>query len=364
MIRIIFDGPPGPTAGRFVEVENEKGESISVGEWKQDGQLWALEIGESTESQDPREKSPHQQRVEEFMRNAQQDIGDAPTIPPAEVRILRAKLIFEEAMETIDALGVRLTVCPSANEYVLYPNNVKRFEATHSPNLVEIADGCADISVVTIGTLSACGIADMRLIEEVDRSNLAKFEVPRCNSHNEEMEHHGNGKYKCPMSRIDGTEGRCENRAVGPYRNSEGKWIKGPEWQPPNIQAVLDSQSPPPDSEGICLLLDAQAAFERAGDTRTGEMLDAIIKGIRLRSTTRETHIPAIDEKNKWLAQSGVATKALVDESLPTRNLCGHCKAPLSDELVKRIINNRPRMFSCPECRRTLDTTEVQLSNA
>lgn len=42
-VHIVFDGPPGPQSGRFVEVETPDGRSISVGEWKQraDG-LWAL----------------------------------------------------------------------------------------------------------------------------------------------------------------------------------------------------------------------------------------------------------------------------------------------------------------------------------
>ena len=44
-IRIIFDGPPGPDAGQFVEVETDTGESISIGEWidLKDG-YWALRI--------------------------------------------------------------------------------------------------------------------------------------------------------------------------------------------------------------------------------------------------------------------------------------------------------------------------------
>jgi hypothetical protein len=42
-INIVFDGPPGPEAGRFVEVETDDGESIKIGEWgeRPDG-LWAL----------------------------------------------------------------------------------------------------------------------------------------------------------------------------------------------------------------------------------------------------------------------------------------------------------------------------------
>ena len=44
-IRIIFDGPPGPDAGQFVEVETDTRESISIGEWidRKDG-YWALRI--------------------------------------------------------------------------------------------------------------------------------------------------------------------------------------------------------------------------------------------------------------------------------------------------------------------------------
>ena len=43
-IQIRFDGPPEHVAGRFVEVEDDSGRSISVGEWKQDGQDWLLLI--------------------------------------------------------------------------------------------------------------------------------------------------------------------------------------------------------------------------------------------------------------------------------------------------------------------------------
>jgi hypothetical protein len=46
-INIIFDGPPGPEAGRFVEVETDDGKSIKIGEWEErsDG-LWALRIAQ------------------------------------------------------------------------------------------------------------------------------------------------------------------------------------------------------------------------------------------------------------------------------------------------------------------------------
>lgn len=44
-IRVIFDGPPSRESGRFVEVENERGQCINAGQWVQDSNgLWALEI--------------------------------------------------------------------------------------------------------------------------------------------------------------------------------------------------------------------------------------------------------------------------------------------------------------------------------
>ena len=44
-IDIVFDGPPGPTAGRFVEVEDASGKSINFGDWVERGDgYWALRI--------------------------------------------------------------------------------------------------------------------------------------------------------------------------------------------------------------------------------------------------------------------------------------------------------------------------------
>lgn len=44
-VDIVFDGPPGATPGRFVEVEDMDGKSISVGDWVSRGDgTWALRI--------------------------------------------------------------------------------------------------------------------------------------------------------------------------------------------------------------------------------------------------------------------------------------------------------------------------------
>lgn len=161
----------------------------------------------------PRDKSAHQKRIEDFMRKAGQDVLTQPCLPTAAVRLLRAKLIFEEAMETIYALGVDVMVRPELQQMDAVPLSDNMYELkvneNRPPDLIEIADGCADVSVVTIGTLSACGIADKPLLKEVDESNLRKFG---------------------PGSRM----------------REDGKWLKPPDWKPPNIAGVLNRQTPRP----------------------------------------------------------------------------------------------------------------------
>jgi hypothetical protein len=45
IVHVVFDGPPGPVAGRFVEVETLDGKGINVGRWiKREDGCWALEI--------------------------------------------------------------------------------------------------------------------------------------------------------------------------------------------------------------------------------------------------------------------------------------------------------------------------------
>jgi len=146
--------------------------------------------------------SDHQRRVFSFMRNAGQTTPDSPKMPDADVRERQARLILEEALETVEALGFRVrTYFPE--EYISPELTAIELEM-QEPNLVEIADGCADMSVVAMGTLLSCGIDDVELLKEVDESNLRKF-------------------------------------GEGSYRREDGKWMKPPDWEPPNIQGVLDA---------------------------------------------------------------------------------------------------------------------------
>lgn len=72
----------------------------------------------------------------------------SPTMPDEKTRMLRARLISEEAQETIDALL--------------------------AGDLVEAVDGLADMLYVVFGTADALGVDLDPVFEEVHRTNLAK----------------------------------------------------------------------------------------------------------------------------------------------------------------------------------------------
>lgn len=142
-------------------------------------------------------KSEHQKRVEEFMRLAGQEVPSGPIIPSLEIRKFRADMILEEALETIEGLGFEVNQ--------VGPDGELELKEMFHPDLPLIVDGCADIKVVTTGTLSACGVQDEPIQLEVDRNNLLKF-------------------------------------GSGAYRRSDGKWMKPPDHRPPEILKLLKDQ--------------------------------------------------------------------------------------------------------------------------
>ncbi|MCY4000423.1 MAG: hypothetical protein OXF84_06405 [Bacteroidetes bacterium] len=143
----------------------------------------------------------HYKRVKAFMENAGQPTPTKVTTPDDDTRVLRARLILEEALETVHALGISVQL--NKEDVTI---DACEFSSNKPVDVEGVADGCADISVVTIGTLIAFGIDDEKLLEEVDQANLRKF-------------------------------------GPGGYAREDGKWMKPPDWTPPDIAGVLKSQS-------------------------------------------------------------------------------------------------------------------------
>ena len=142
----------------------------------------------------------HYQRVRSFMEKAGQETPTEIVVPDEHTRLLRARLILEEAIETVNALGITVKVPEGELEI-----DSCMFKPEKAIDLEGVADGCADISVVTVGTLIAFGIDDEQLLREVDEANLRKF-------------------------------------GPGSYVREDGKWMKPSDWTPPNIAGVLATQ--------------------------------------------------------------------------------------------------------------------------
>ncbi len=145
--------------------------------------------------------SEHYAKVVDFMNKAGQEVPTSVKEPSKEIRILRAKLILEEALETINALGCSVDVGVPCDDLC---NEKPRIFADIDKtfNLAEVIDGCCDIKVVTTGTLIACGVPDEYAQDLVDESNLRKF-------------------------------------GPGGYRRDDGKWIKSKDWKAPDWDLYL-----------------------------------------------------------------------------------------------------------------------------
>lgn len=144
-----------------------------------------------------------QAKIAEFMHAAQQDVLTTPTMPDEKTRILRAKLMLEECIETIHGLGITLELTTGALSQCTIGCAQDVDMIVDLPNsLTEVADGIGDQLVVVLGTACACGLDAEGIFNEVHRSNMTKF-LP------------------------------------GGYLDEYGKWIKSPHYSPANLTPFI-----------------------------------------------------------------------------------------------------------------------------
>lgn len=136
-----------------------------------------------------------QAMVHEFHEATNSNIGTDPELRDNE---LRAKLIMEEAVETVAAMGYWAEARISdANEPFIIAEFKKRFS---EPNFPEVIDGLCDLIYVALGTAVTAGIDLDPFFREVQRANMEKL--------------------------------------TGPKR-ADGKQLKPEGWRPPDIEGVL-----------------------------------------------------------------------------------------------------------------------------
>lgn len=105
-------------------------------------------------------------------------VNDSPVDLDENTKQLRVSLIGEEFQELINAMNVN--------------------------NIIEIADGLADLLYVVYGTAVSYGIDLEAIFEEVHKSNMTK---------------------------------------IGGYKRTDGKWIKPGTYIPPNLKPILEAQA-------------------------------------------------------------------------------------------------------------------------
>jgi predicted HAD superfamily Cof-like phosphohydrolase len=128
----------------------------------------------------------------------------------------QCRLVLEETMELLEACGMHVTFDNEDYRGTAFKHNLSLAVDPLGPDdLAHIAKEASDVSVVTTGLLSECGIANVAIQEEVDAANLRKF-------------------------------------APGGYLDEKGKWRKPPDFKDADLKPILIAQGwqIPSDKQG------------------------------------------------------------------------------------------------------------------
>lgn len=204
----------------------------------------------------PGAKTTHQYRVEEFLSKAGHTVRTVPTIPEPTELCFWADRIFEEATETLRAMGYVIV-----QKAVVSKDDTSVVQLARDgglpTDLIQIVDRCCDVKFVMTGLLSACGVADMSPQRLIDQANLTKFDPPKCKGCGTPMTYHPDnenstyaGQWTCPKGMsgdkpMDYDKHPVLGKSAGPYKRADGKWIKPPYWVAPDLQRELFKQNSP-----------------------------------------------------------------------------------------------------------------------
>lgn len=181
-----------------------------------------------------------QRTVERWMRKAGLDFPRYPETRSPEDRKVCARLLFEECLETIEALGVNAMI----DWQTIIIDNVT-FSAESDPDLIKLADGLGDVKYVANYTATKHGIDLERVEEEISRSNDSKFLWTR-----EQLED----------AAEKGWTVKQINSAEYCVTDQSGKIRKPVTYSPANIAPILYQQSEAGQAE-LPTLEDIQAIY-------------------------------------------------------------------------------------------------------
>ena len=184
-----------------------------------------------------------QEDIVTLMKQFNQQVKESPQLPDPETRLLRARLVFEEALEFVKGCGCTVTMTAAglsgdAGTAVINDIGVV-LDPAGTPDFAEYVDGCIDQLVVTYGALNAAGVKAQPAWDEVQRSNMSKA-WPHCSVCDAVLERSTGPELVHPED-ANAHHGDW-NQILKIHKRPDGKVIKAPTYSPADIKRVIDEQ--------------------------------------------------------------------------------------------------------------------------
>ena len=171
-----------------------------------------------------------------LMKQFEQEVKESPELPDPATRRLRARLVFEEALEFVRACGCTVT---SGGGNSVIDQIAVELDPNGTPDLVEYVDGCIDQLVVTYGSLNSAGIQAQSAWDEVQRSNMSKA-WPHCTVCDAVLERGPGSDLLHPGDSY--AHGGSWQVILKVHKRNDGKFIKAPTYSPANLKRVIEEQ--------------------------------------------------------------------------------------------------------------------------
>ena len=184
-----------------------------------------------------------QEDIVTLMKQFNQQVKESPELPDPDTRLLRARLVFEEAIEFVKGCGctIAMTVAGSSGEEqtAVIDSIGVVLDPSGKPDFTEYVDGCIDQLVVTYGALNAAGVKAQPAWDEVQHSNMSKA-WPHCSVCDAVLER-GAGQELVHPEDANAHHGDW-NTILKIHKRPDGKFIKAPTYSPANLKRVIDEQ--------------------------------------------------------------------------------------------------------------------------
>jgi predicted HAD superfamily Cof-like phosphohydrolase len=166
------------------------------------------------------------QDVRSFMKICSQVVRDEIFLPEASPELKKLLDTIAEGLDDDVALLTQHTDSEIAFRLRLILSEVAELvRAFHDCDVVEVADGLADLDYVTIGSAVQFGLPHPEVWDEVHRSNLEKSQP--CPERG------------CATARVPHCS-TCRGEGRVAIRDAQGKILKPQGWKPPDVRGVLD----------------------------------------------------------------------------------------------------------------------------